>query len=65
MKAGVVESSKAKDGYEKAASEGGSITSQYVFEGKDKDGNPAKFRIHVSAAPGPQTLYVVKQVPVA
>ena len=39
--------------------------SKYVFEGKDKVGKPAKFRIHISAAPGQEALFVVKQVPVA
>ncbi|KAI0295286.1 hypothetical protein BC826DRAFT_291736 [Russula brevipes] len=63
-KAGVTESSKGKDGYEVANPYGGSILSKNVFEGKDKRGKPAKFRIHVSAAPGQDALYVIKQVPV-
>ena len=48
-----------------ADSDGGSLISKHIFEGKDKEGNAAKFRIHVSAAPGQVTLYVIKQVPVA
>ena len=35
-----------------------------TFQGKDKDGNKAQFVIHISAAPGNQTLYVLKQVEV-
>ncbi|KAI0295281.1 hypothetical protein BC826DRAFT_968528 [Russula brevipes] len=64
FKAGVVESSQAKDGFQAASPNGGSIQSTNVYEGKDKNGNPAKFKLHVSAAPGPKTLYVIKQVPV-
>ncbi|KAI0713533.1 hypothetical protein C8Q76DRAFT_796493 [Earliella scabrosa] len=64
-KAGVAESGKGVDGYNAADNDGGSIMSKYVFEGKDKDGHPAKFRIHISAAPGQEALFVVKQVPVA
>lgn len=65
FKAGVVESNSAKEGYEKASETGGSIMSSSVFVGKDKDGKEAKFKIHISAAPGPATLYVVKQILVA
>ncbi|KAH9923435.1 uncharacterized protein BXZ73DRAFT_103873 [Epithele typhae] len=64
-KAGVVESSRAKAGYDIATSRGNSITSRHIFEGTDKDGNAARFRIHVSAVPGQEKLYVIKQVPVA
>ena len=48
-----------------ADSDGGSVLSKDVFQGKDKNGNAVKFKIHVSAAPGQETLYVIKQVPVA
>ncbi len=64
-KAGVVESSKGVDGYNAADNDGGSLTSKYIFKGKDKEGKAAKFRIHISAAPGQHALFVVKQVPVA
>lgn len=62
FKAGVVNSSKGKDGYNAATTNGGSIQSPNIFEGKDKAGNKASFRIHVSAAPGQETLYVIKEV---
>lgn len=65
FKAGVVGSSKPKDGYESATSEGKALMSNTIFQGKDKDGNKASFRIHVSAAPGQEALYVIKQVLVA
>jgi len=65
FKAGVAEAGKGKDGYVIADSDGGSVLSKDVFQGKDKSGNPVKFKIHVSAAPGQETLYVIKQVPVA
>lgn len=58
----MVQSSKAEDGYESATSTGNSITSKETFKGKDEDGNDAKFQIHVSAAPGQEALFVVKQV---
>ena len=61
-KAGVVESDKGIDGYNAATGNGASIQSAVIFEGKDKDGDKAKFRIHISAAPGQQPLCVVKQV---
>lgn len=65
FKAGVVESGKGIDGYNAASPTGGSLLSDTVFEGKDKDGNKAQFRIHLSAAPGQETLFVIKQVLVA
>ncbi|GJE99081.1 hypothetical protein PsYK624_153220 [Phanerochaete sordida] len=65
FKAGVVQSAKGVDGYNAATPVGAALTSDVVFQGKDKDGNPAKFRINVSAAPGQETLYVVKQILVA
>ena len=65
FKASVVESTSAKSGYDVASETGGTLTSSSTFEGKDKDGNKARFRIHVSASPGPETLYVIKQILVA
>ncbi|KAF7969296.1 hypothetical protein HWV62_22427 [Athelia sp. TMB] len=65
FKAGVVESSSPKDGYESATAEGKAVISDTIFEGKDKDGNKARFRIHLSAAPGLEALFVIKQVLVA
>ncbi|GJE99082.1 hypothetical protein PsYK624_153230 [Phanerochaete sordida] len=65
FKAGVVNSAQGVDGYNAATPEGGALTSNVIFQGKDKAGNPAKFRINVSAAPGQETLYVVKQILVA
>ncbi|KAF8803222.1 hypothetical protein BYT27DRAFT_7214790 [Phlegmacium glaucopus] len=64
-KAGVVASSSAKDAYGSADDHGASLISKDIFEGKDKDGNTAKFRIHVSAAPSQKPLFVVVQVPVS
>ena len=43
---------------------GNSLTSKYVFQGKTKDGKKAQFVIHISAAPGTQALYVLKQIEV-
>jgi hypothetical protein len=62
-KVGVVASSFAKEGYDSAGDYGVSLISQDVFEGKDKEGNTAKFLIHISAAPS-QKSFVVAQVPV-
>ncbi|RPD55160.1 hypothetical protein L226DRAFT_616190 [Lentinus tigrinus ALCF2SS1-7] len=64
IKASVVESSNPKDAYKAAKEGGGSLTSKYVFQGKDKEGKKAQFVIHISAAPGTQTLFVLKQVEV-
>ena len=58
-------SSKPEDGYNAATDRGGSFITPMTFEGKDKDGKKAQFKIHLSAAPGSQTLYVLKQVEVA
>ncbi|TFK85832.1 hypothetical protein K466DRAFT_664217 [Polyporus arcularius HHB13444] len=65
LKASVVEGTqKAKDAYEAATPEGNALVSTFVFEGKDKDNNKAQFKIHISATPGVQSLYVLKQVEV-
>ncbi|KAF8799219.1 hypothetical protein BYT27DRAFT_7202377 [Phlegmacium glaucopus] len=64
-KAAVVESSNPKDAYDAATEEGGHIQSTSIFQGKDKDGQPAKFRIHISASASQKPPFVVKQVPVA
>ena len=64
-KAGVVESSNPKDGCDATNDNGGSLQSKYIFEGKGKDGKPAKFRIHVSASPSLKPQFVVTQIPVA
>ncbi|KAF8803225.1 hypothetical protein BYT27DRAFT_6739967 [Phlegmacium glaucopus] len=63
-KAGVVGSGSAKDAYDHANDDGGSLISKDIFEGRDKEGNTAKFRIHISATPGQKPLFVVEQVPV-
>jgi hypothetical protein len=62
IKAGVVASSKAEDGYNAARNTGGAILSTNIYSGKDKDGKEMKFKIHISAAPGQEMLYVVNQV---
>ncbi|KAI0373243.1 hypothetical protein BV20DRAFT_1050153 [Pilatotrama ljubarskyi] len=62
-KAGVaVASGKGVDGYELADSAGRSGTTKAVYEGKDKDGNPVKFRFLMSGSPGQEPLFIVKQV---
>ena len=61
-KAGVVNSAKGEDGYNAATDNGGALMSEQLFEGKDKDGKKAAFKIHISAAPGVETLYVIKQL---
>ncbi|KAG2069442.1 hypothetical protein BDR04DRAFT_1101520 [Suillus decipiens] len=64
IKAGVVESAKAKAGYDAATREGGYIQSKNQYMGKDEKGNPAKFYIRVSASPGKDPMaFVVQQVP--
>lgn len=65
FKAGVVNSAKGEDGYKAATGNGGVLMSEQIFEGKDKDGNRAAFRIHISAAPGAEAMYVIKQLLVA
>ncbi|KAG1742168.1 hypothetical protein EDB19DRAFT_1702642 [Suillus lakei] len=63
MKAGVVQSTDAEVGYQAASREGGIIKSKNIYEGKDKEGNPAKFYIQVSASPGKDPMsFVVQQV---
>jgi hypothetical protein len=62
LKAGVVPSSSAEDGYNAVSSTGGAIQSSNIYSGKDKDGNVIKFQVHVSAAPGKDMMYVVNQV---
>lgn len=62
FKAGVVASTKAEDGYNGASQTGGAIQSANVYSGKDKDGHIMKFRVHISAAPGQEMLYVINQV---
>ncbi|KAF8803230.1 hypothetical protein BYT27DRAFT_7340934 [Phlegmacium glaucopus] len=62
-KAGVVASGSAKDAYDQSDDDGGSLISKDIFEGKDKDGNTAKF--HISAAPNQRPQFVVVQVPVS
>ncbi|KAI1783170.1 hypothetical protein LXA43DRAFT_1102884 [Ganoderma leucocontextum] len=64
-KAGVAESEPAVDAYDAARTEGGSLTSRHVFEGCDKDGNRAQFRIHVDTTSGRETLVAIKQISVA
>lgn len=66
MKASVVESDKAEEGYKEAKVGGNSITSTKVFEGydeKEKD-KKMKFKFHISASPGSKSLWVVTQCPV-
>jgi hypothetical protein len=63
-KAGVVQSSNPKDGYDAADDDGGYIQSKNIFEGKDMYGKPVQFRIHISAAPSQKPQYIVSQVPV-
>ena len=63
-KCGVVESDKGIDGFKAVTEDGGTLLSPNVFVGKDKEGKPSKFRIHISVTPGQQALCVVKQIPV-
>jgi hypothetical protein len=61
-KAGAVESSNPKDGYDAADDRAGYLQSKYIFEGKDKDGKPANFQIHISSSPSQKPEFVVTQV---
>lgn len=63
-KTAVVESSKGIDGYIAATEFGNSIFSPNKYRGKDKEGRPAKFHLHISASPGQQPLCVIKQIPI-
>jgi len=58
-KAGVVESSKAKDGYDIATPGGNYIQSKNSFKGKDKDGKDAQFAFFISASPGKDPMVVM------
>ena len=62
MKAGVALSGRAEDGYNAADENGNTKQSEEIFKGKDKDGNDARFRLHISAAPGQDAIFVVKQM---
>ncbi|KAG1861450.1 hypothetical protein C8R48DRAFT_657658 [Suillus tomentosus] len=65
MKAGVVESAVAEDGYNAATREGGHIQSKNRYKGKDEKGVPTEFYIRISASPGKDPMsFVVQQVPV-
>ncbi|KAH7165817.1 hypothetical protein EDB81DRAFT_917934 [Dactylonectria macrodidyma] len=60
-KAGVVESSVAKDGYEAATDTGNSITSENKYKSKDKDGNEQEIEFHFAAIPGVEMKVVIAQ----
>ena len=62
FKAGVIESSSAKDGYDAATPNGNSITSENEYQGEDEDGNPVRIKFQISAAPGNEPMFVVTQV---
>ncbi|KAI1171819.1 hypothetical protein F4777DRAFT_564120 [Nemania sp. FL0916] len=62
FKAGVIESTDPKDGYNAASPTGNFIISQNEYEGTDKEGNPTKIYFHVSAAPGNEAMFVVTEV---
>ena len=59
-KASVIASKSPKDAYEAASATGTSLISSETFEGKNKE----RVKIHISAAPGQEALFVIKQVPV-
>jgi hypothetical protein len=54
-KAGVAESSNAKDGYDQATGAGNKIISSTKYMGKDKDAKEVTIEFHIAVAPGSQS----------
>jgi len=61
-KAGVVESSDPKKGYDAASRRGHSINSTNTYTSKDEDGNDQEIMFHVSAFPGKFMTVEVRQI---
>ena len=61
-KAGIVESSSAKDGYNKATGEGNNYGSSEEYVGEDKVHNEIKIKIHCLTQAGNQAVYKIEQV---
>lgn len=62
FKASIVQSDNPKDAYEQATLEGNALTSQGVFRGFQKSGNPVERHIYMSAAAGQYMIYVITEV---